>query len=512
MCSEVANSDLPRRVIVVGAGITGLCTGLALARAGREVTIVERDPPPPDGGPDEAFFGWNRRGAAQFRHPHAFLAVMSNLLEDSFPDLIDEFFEAGARKVTFEDMLPDELKQSYVPAPGDERMWLLMCRRATMETVFRRYAERQHNVEIQSGVNVIGVRTAPEGDLIRVEGIDVQRRGEAPFGMAADLVVDAGGRNSKLKRWLMDLGASIATEDDDAEIVYYTRHYRLLPGVDEPARDPGNPSTGDLGYVRYGVFPGEGGHFAVIVCIHDAEQALHQAVRHGEIFDAMCRSIPGLNRWVSEQRAVATTESFGFSDIHAVWHHYVVDGKPTALNYFAVGDAAVRTNPLYGRGCSTGIMHAHILVDVIEAFESPLQRALEFDRRTEQELRPIFKASLDDDRKAIIRAKAVMAGEQPARPKSIRARLTGAFSGALRIASRRHIRVFRGALRTFNLLEKPGEFMKDRVVLLLTLRYLLRGAGAGAASRTVNGPGREEMLSIIEKALDRSRVEHENQQ
>ena len=100
-----------RQVTVVGAGITGLCT--ALAKEGLNVTIIERDAPPPAGGADSAFFEWNRRGAAQFRHPHAFLAVMCNLLKDSLPGLVDDIFAAGARKVTFEDMLPDDLKGVY---------------------------------------------------------------------------------------------------------------------------------------------------------------------------------------------------------------------------------------------------------------------------------------------------------------------------------------------------------------------------------------------------------------
>jgi glycine/D-amino acid oxidase-like deaminating enzyme len=80
------NNTKPK-VVVVGAGITGLCTALALAKDGLPVTILERDAPPPTGGADQAFFEWNRRGAAQFRHPHAFLAVMSNLLQESFPGL-----------------------------------------------------------------------------------------------------------------------------------------------------------------------------------------------------------------------------------------------------------------------------------------------------------------------------------------------------------------------------------------------------------------------------------------
>ena len=36
------------RIVVLGAGIAGLSAALALGGSGREVTILERDPPPPD--------------------------------------------------------------------------------------------------------------------------------------------------------------------------------------------------------------------------------------------------------------------------------------------------------------------------------------------------------------------------------------------------------------------------------------------------------------------------------
>ena len=39
---------MAERILVVGGGIAGLSAVLALARAGREVTVLERDPPPPD--------------------------------------------------------------------------------------------------------------------------------------------------------------------------------------------------------------------------------------------------------------------------------------------------------------------------------------------------------------------------------------------------------------------------------------------------------------------------------
>ena len=43
-------------IAVVGAGICGLFTGLSLARKGFDVTLFERDTPPPEGNAEEAFF------------------------------------------------------------------------------------------------------------------------------------------------------------------------------------------------------------------------------------------------------------------------------------------------------------------------------------------------------------------------------------------------------------------------------------------------------------------------
>ena len=97
---------MKQSIAVVGAGICGLFTGLSLARKGFDVTLFERDVPPPEGNAEEAFFAWQRRGAAQFRHPHAFLGLMCSVLGEKYPDLLAELLDAGARKMTFEDMVP----------------------------------------------------------------------------------------------------------------------------------------------------------------------------------------------------------------------------------------------------------------------------------------------------------------------------------------------------------------------------------------------------------------------
>ena len=485
---------MPENIAVTGAGICGLYAALALARSGNRVVVYERDSPPPPGNAEQAFLEWQRPGAAQFRHPHAFLAVMCNLLEKNYPDLVAEFREAGARKVTFARMLPPKLRGNYIPEPGDDEIRMLMCRRATMETVMRRYVARQPGVTIINNANILGIETERSDDHLYVRGLQLRESRQAVKLVPVDLVVDASGRTGRFQSWLEKAGAVIAVEDEDADIVYYTRHYRLRAGEEEPPRTGKQGSAGDLGYLKYGVFPGDNNHFAVIICLPNHETELKAAVRDPNSFDDICRAIPGLLPWVTENRSVATTGTFGFGDIHAVYKRFVHEGKPQALDYFAVGDSAIRTNPLYGRGCSTGIIHAHLLADLLGEMTDPVERALAFDRRTQERLRPIFKAGLAEDKRGIKRAKAVLEGEAPA--GTFKGWLRAEIGEAIAAASREQLHVFRGALRTFNLMEEPGAFLKDNRVRWTVMRYLFRSRKKNASARS--GPSREEMLSVVE--------------
>jgi len=481
-----------------------MCAALALSRNNMQVTVLERDGPPPEGDADAAFFDWNRRGAAQFRHPHAFLGLMCNILQDNYPDLVEAFWSAGARKVTFDQMLPPALKEQYIPVEEDKKLWLLMCRRATIETVLRRYVGAQKNIEIRNEVIVNGVildSAEQESACPTVKGISIRlSKGESDVSIIeADIVIDASGRTSQFQAWLAKEGVEIKEEKEAAEIVYYTRHYQLLPGVEEPSRHREERSAGDLGYLKFGVFPGEGGNFAVIICLPDGESKLRQAVKNAEQFDEIVSLIPGVLPWVSKDKSRATTPPFGFSDIHAVWKHFVSNGKPQVLNFFAVGDAAVRTNPLYGRGCSISALHAHILADVLAEIEDPIERALIYEVRTEEKIRPIYKASLNEDRQGIQRAKAIVEGRIFNKATTFKKWLRLAIGDAVGAAAREQIHVLRGAMRTFNLLEKPGDFLSEWPIRLTLMRYMLKGREQNAKARYQPGPSRNEMIELVDK-------------
>ena len=82
-------------VVVVGGGVGGLGTALALARAGHQVTLLERDPLPATGDA-EAAFGAERRGAPQVHQTHGFLARIVVVLRERFPDVLEPCSPSGA--------------------------------------------------------------------------------------------------------------------------------------------------------------------------------------------------------------------------------------------------------------------------------------------------------------------------------------------------------------------------------------------------------------------------------
>ena len=110
-------------VVVVGAGVAGLATALALGRTGRRVTLLERDRLPAVADPEEAF-ATERRGAPQSHQTHGFLARVALELRRRFPDVLDALHEAGCTE------LPVNLALGE-PRPGDEGLRVLVMRRTT---------------------------------------------------------------------------------------------------------------------------------------------------------------------------------------------------------------------------------------------------------------------------------------------------------------------------------------------------------------------------------------------
>ncbi len=485
-------------VLVAGAGIAGLGVALALGDGSREMTLVDRDPAAPEGTAEDAFAHWQRRGATQLRHSHVFLGRLTTLIRTRYPRLLQELLESGARLFGFRDGLPPPLRRGYVAQPGDDDLAILFCRRTTLELAMRRYAGRLPGVTFidEAGVRGVLTRRDASGALL-VEGLNVERDGNISE-MRADVTVDASGHNTPFPDWLREAGVDVAEEEGPAGILYFTRHYRLRDGRSEPVRD-GTPGAGDLGYIKFGVFPADNRHFSVTLAIPEIETSLRLAIVRPEIFDRVCAQIRGCARWIDATRAEPASAVFAMGNLKSQWRRYGAGGAPH--NFFALGDATVRTNPLYGRGCSAGIVHAHILRDVLDATADPAARARQFDADTARALRSFYDAMVRQDRQSIRRA----AHERdPDYRPSLRARMVKSFvEDAIGPATRADIDILRAFSRNFHMIDDPDDWWKQPQVVAGLMRIwampkLLKQACGYYPPRF--GPDRAEMFAKLDLA------------
>ena len=466
-------------VVVVGAGVGGLGTALALSRAGHRVTVVERDVMTMPSSPDEAFDRWRRRGAPQTRHSHAFLARLRNLLRDRSPEVLAELVAAGATDVEFTRHPPPALVP-LAPEPGDEDLVGLACRRTTFEWVLRRCALAAPGVEIVPGaVEGLLAEERPSG-VPHVVGVGLA--GGAT--LRGDLVVDAGGRRSPLPRWLAAVGAGpVAESEEDTGIIYSSRFYRVHPD-DDPATQP--LVVGDLGYLKFAVFPGDNRTLSITFGVY-ADDADMRRLLQPEPFTALAAALPATSRWVESPlcRPISGVEVMG--DLVNRRRRLVARGRPLATGVVAVGDSAVCTNPLYGRGCSLALVHAELLGDTLEATGAggdPEDVALAFAEATCAQIEPWYGAALAQDR----HDRLPEDDEDPEGPVGVGSLMRH----GLLPAARSDPVVFRAFIRAFNLLDLPDAIMRDPRVVMRVMATWQQRSSLVPPPRL--GPDRTELL------------------
>ena len=143
-------------------------------------------------------------------------------------------------------------------------------------------------------------------------------------------------------------------------------------------------------------------------------------------------------------------------------------------NFFAVGDAVIRSNPLYGRGCSAGFLQGHLLARVIAQTSDPLARAQAFYAAQMREIRPYYDIMVKQDAQAIRRAERA---RDPDYQPRFRARVARHIvEQAIGPASRADITVFRALMRGFHMLEEdPRAALRDPAIVSRILRIWARG-------------------------------------
>ena len=103
------------RFVVAGGGVAGLAAALALARAGHDAVVLERDVVDPGAAPLDVF-DVERRGIPHYLQPHTFLPRGRRLSSEWAPDVLDALVEAGADP---QDLAAESTARASRPVRGD---------------------------------------------------------------------------------------------------------------------------------------------------------------------------------------------------------------------------------------------------------------------------------------------------------------------------------------------------------------------------------------------------------
>lgn len=458
------------RILVAGGGIAGLAVALAFSGEGHTVEIIERDPPPPDGDMDKVFEAWERKGVPQLRQGHAFHARIADLIRRNHPELYQRMMAAGVRESGAARISPD---QADAPKPTEEdlRLTPIISRRATLESIMRVYAQEHTGAVFHTGCRVSGIVCTPGvGGAPTATAFQVDKPDGTQETWEAGLLIDATGRNTLMPDWLKAYGVDPQMDEAPINVLYCTRNYRLLPGVEEPPRPKPQRAGYDVGFARGGAAPGDNGSFIVMFVLPEIETELRQAIVYPDVYDTLARKMPGVAAWLEPERSVPTSKVFAMGNLKSTWRHWVKDGNPLVHNFFAIGDATCTSNPLYGRGCSLAMMQAYMLRDILRETSDPAARALRFDAQITKEIRPFYEAMKKQDLGLL---KSAQNAQNPSYKPNLKAKLANSFANdAVQPLMRSDPNVMRAFMRSQAMFAAPNAWMTPSVVARLLLMWM----------------------------------------
>jgi 2-polyprenyl-6-methoxyphenol hydroxylase-like FAD-dependent oxidoreductase len=268
---------------------------------------------------------------------------------------------------------------------------LLSASRELVEWTVRRRLQALPNVTLRDGHEVTGLLAGEDGRAVR--GVRLRQfgspggragangrpsttergweSGEVSSGadqpLAADLVLDASGRDSRLPQWLQALGRQPPPEDVlSARLAYASRYYARPPGAGTGGAGadwqaillsarPDAPRTGTL-------VPIEGDRWLVtLASFGGAPPPTDEA---GFLAFARTLRSPVLYEAIRDARPLSPIR--GYRRTENRWRHYErVPSWPERL--LVLGDAACAFNTVYGQGMTAAALAAQALDTCLRA-------------------------------------------------------------------------------------------------------------------------------------------------
>ncbi len=349
-----------QRAVVVGASMAGLVAAKALANHFAEVVLIERDPLPD--GPA------HRKGVPQGRHAHGLLCGGRQALDRLLPGFSQLAIRSGAEPGDFSRRVLLYANGGY-HRRFDSNLPSMLISRCLIEATVRDLVRREPNIRFITQARVVAPRWSADGRA--VTGVDwapvaAPDRVEA---LAADLVVDASGRGSRLPGWLASRGLRVPDESlIRTDVVYATREFERRPNdlQDDASAllmlaEPPVPRGGALLAV-------EGDRW--VATIFGIAGDRPEATAQGFVDFARTLAVPDFARIA--QSAKPLTEVVGYRIEGSRRRHYERLAMPEKI--VPIGDAICSFNPIFGQGMTVAAMQAVALDEELARGTTALSR------------------------------------------------------------------------------------------------------------------------------------------
>lgn len=456
-----------QKIVIVGAGMAGVIAALLLARRGHGVTLIERDAEPVPATSDLCFGDWRRPGVAQARQPHVCLGLANGIIAEALPDILEQCLENGCSQERFG---YNALTQSF-SSP------ILTGRRLAIEGVFRRAVERERAITVRTGavesLSVERSRATPTVAGVRIDGET----------LAADLVIDATGRESPAPVWLAAAGARpLVEERHDCRFFYATRWYRMKPGFERP---PYRTIMENLDFASVMLSLGDSGTFGVAIFMSTTDPLRH-AVQHADTFERFVRAVPAIARWIDG--GVPLTKPLILARIDNRLRRLVDDDGPVIERLVLLGDSAVLTNPTLARGISLAASQAQELARLLPTHADGPVAA--FDAWGAANLAPWYTAQVSADAARMARWEIGATGAKPPPPADLADRMRIAMTTLS--ASDAHVAKAFADLANMHL--SPAALSTRTEAMASMTRWLTANPNVDLS---VDGPSRVEMEALL---------------
>lgn len=343
----------PTHALVIGGSVAGLFAARVLSDHFDAVTIIERDALPT--GPEY------RAGVPQARHLHSLLARGQHIADELFPGFTETMNAAGCPRGEWGELSAFLVTGGWTPR-FNSGIFSNISGRVTVEWLLRERVAALPNVRFLNEREVESL-TADDDDAV-VTGVRVvNRRDKSVETLAAELVVDASGRNSKAPQWLAALGYDAPqTTIINAHTGYASRWYRLPAGVEPELKAVGvqpRPAEGNYRGGGYLIVENDD----VVVTLLGANGDYPPTDEAG--FLEFARGLPTPLLYDLIVSAEPITPIYGYRKLENQERHYErLARRPEG--FIITGDAAVALNPIYGQGMTTAAIEALALRDLLK--------------------------------------------------------------------------------------------------------------------------------------------------